>query len=1201
MKYRYECYRLAETIIDGVVNTELISLTDYFVQPFFYNGNLNQTLNVGEVILDGISSTTKNDFPPKTKLLVKRFEKQGNDYVLVQNYDLIVDNDNCEVYVGTPDYCCHKISCISPAAVAQGVHVDNIALTYKLDDVDLDYRVNTALSVVETSSIIEIYGENSPYAQNDTISVPSNTNYDTKEKGLSYIEYIKTYYYQNNYKYVWEDLEALKNLVTVVTAYQYIQIPFPKLFVYWGDNWQYRAQLNVSVMVTKIKRDKNGTKLSEITIYTDSDNALDWSQMGGEGAFENNNNLFLRRIANNTHTDYDAGIVSTLQPKQFVEMETIENNPVVAMRGTTGSTSPIIRFNRNMPSSDEISNGDFYEYKIRCLPLRRTGFLRNSRSISRCSTTEYATTNTRSLNQATTSVFSLVDVGDIDISIYSGESNILMDGGVLLNSGVPYNTYSFFQKAMQTTDTYILKDGEVLSDLDEKYPIVVNTDWKSRMLRTTMFETILETKNLWEVFQQIGKYLHAEPDLRFHRSMHGVLTGKFELYFKELGVKTESEKKSQVLSIFNSQAINQYFNTYDSYVSNLYSPENIVTEVLVPTSTDGSKIVNNDNAIFKFKYNVYELEEIYLKYSNQNDDWNDIKSYVFEKNIFNILTTLPNTFPSKANSLYWTINGDTLNNLQYKPQKDSYYSEPLEAFKVIVMRVYSLSESAVQDLKYNDIQILVKYRTQDSVRFTQFRPDMYDFVKNSPYENYPHHEQYYNQIDKIPDSERFSTNMWGQLIRNGNKTYVCNEFFIPHIDNANEKREGDLFSIDGKPYYVTATENEYYNDCILQKITYSMNWNEVAAITSMNSENRVYEVSERSQVRREIRINEFILFTKFGYSYGRILTPTSSRFLTEWINLIRKLVFNDTTVSVSLPNYALTTFYNDDDDRLFPSSEVERLDENTVLPKKATRTSKNILPVLNFPKKDGILFEWDMEDNFQAGEYIVEGDYGDEAAYNIIQSARYCDVSGKADKFQFNLFYLDPTTLTKEQSQTIILAKNDIETSVSFANVNSQNYIALNKDNREALSFNYQINLIYDEFITFNSLFAPKVDANNKLRLMLYEQYVGLFDQFLDFDETKVQELTEDTEGVVSGGYYLNNSFNAELEITVLLSQANIDTKKNYSLIWYENKVDSSGNIITDSNDNPIRIIYIAKNLTADELTKNTLTYYMYPTYNSQA
>lgn len=133
---------------NGAKSTEY---TNYMVVPFFYEGCLNQTINTAELVLDCMPIETKKAFPPKTKFRVERYTtKDFSDEPKI--FDLVVQDDNVEEYAGCPEICCHRIEMIAPSVVAQGMHVDNIALTYELQDATLNYKTtksdNTTLEDV---------------------------------------------------------------------------------------------------------------------------------------------------------------------------------------------------------------------------------------------------------------------------------------------------------------------------------------------------------------------------------------------------------------------------------------------------------------------------------------------------------------------------------------------------------------------------------------------------------------------------------------------------------------------------------------------------------------------------------------------------------------------------------------------------------------------------------------------------------------------------------------------------------------------------------------------------------------------------------------------------------------------------------------------------------------------------------------------
>ena len=121
---------------NGQKDTEF---TKYLVAPVFYEDKLDETLDTGEIILEMMPISTKKAFPPKTKIRMERYITQDFKDT-PETFDMVVDHDDVEEFVGLENYCTHRINLIEASVIAQGMHVDNIALTYELQDIDLNYK-----------------------------------------------------------------------------------------------------------------------------------------------------------------------------------------------------------------------------------------------------------------------------------------------------------------------------------------------------------------------------------------------------------------------------------------------------------------------------------------------------------------------------------------------------------------------------------------------------------------------------------------------------------------------------------------------------------------------------------------------------------------------------------------------------------------------------------------------------------------------------------------------------------------------------------------------------------------------------------------------------------------------------------------------------------------------------------------------------
>ncbi len=749
-----------------------------------------------------------------------------------------------------------------------------------------------------------------------------------------------------------------------------------------------------------------------------------------------------------------------------------------------------------------------------------------------------------------------------------------------------YSLYQLLRKAMLTIDTQIIdttKHGldpiynENKQDIGIQYPVVVDSYWAEKMKKTTVNDSIFEGRNFLEILLQIGKYLHAIPKLRFANDG----TNRYELYFLQLGGTKEQNNDSNKITAYNSKALSEYYTQFDSYVENLFSSQNSVREYLVAKTSVSSYLVNNDTAELQTKYNMLEIIEFEISMDGKN--YKSAIDYIFEKSIYDTLPSDPRVRPSKGNCLYYTLGTNKIVGLSYVPPRVAKY-ENLASLKAICQRVFQLKNNEeLKSLDYNRLSFRIKYRTQDSMRLTQFKPNLSDFVKDNAYESYPHNEQFYNQQDKIIDSEKFSGNLWGQLIKAANEMYTCNEYCTP----LTEKTVGELILIENEVYYITAIDAEYYNEAILQKVQYSKNFNNFSAITSIPCEPRFYEISERSSIRRETRQFDFFELTDSIENYK----ASNARYVKDWQEYLKKLIFCENNQNAEIPNYVYVKFMADkfrqhlntsetnlNISTLFPSCEQDIIKSNEEVYQNMPSADCRgvIVPVLHYPLKNSILFEWDMADNFKAGDsvntVISEKNETDKNAYYRMQSARYCDVFGGADLMQFNMFKKDKfETITELQRLPFAEEKNGngkadfipTEKDCIFG-VTGKYAIGLDKDNREAISGNFQIVLLNkakdnrNGFVLINTIFNQK---NAQLKLALYKEVVPIIPQALDMNtENLIKENVSYT--LENENDYIKIEIDKQIDITAE------ELSKVKSLVWYDEA-------------NGTKIPYIVKNLAA--------------------
>ena len=992
-----------------------------------------------------------------------------------------------------------------------------------------------------------------------------------------------TYTFENSYNYVWENTDTLKELLFEQDGREARSISFtiPTLTAqgcYSTGEWRFLFEMQTQTKVYERLRNKDGTLLSEKTIIericgpvsldgvrNDEVYAIAKQTTIGSGGSSGNLPLVAHGTQINGYDNNDTGLVVSIK-KQFSDLYNT-NSGVNISTENPSAQSKSVAFSTSVLTEAQLNAGMYYEYEVSCTryPLNAV----NTPLPTYYSRACYVLNNSYGLHQnMLTPSSQSVDASTIYVNakFRIKDLSTTVDGDPFLASAKEYNCYDLIRKAMLTCDTQIFDNNSVGLDTIQ-YAIDIPAAVAAKLQAQTMHETIFEQKNLWEVLLQCGYYLHAIPHLEF--ATDG--TDRFKLSFRQLGDTRKKDDTSNKITVFNSRNLSEFFTQYDSYVTNLFSPQNVIDEWCVVKTSDSNYLVSNRTAEMRVKYPIQEIIEFDLTYGSATKS---ALNMIFEEAIYSILTPSIDVRPSKACALYYKLGDTKIVGLNYAPP--SVNNDAPYALKTILSALFGVDASG--DIQFNDIRYHIKYRTQDSLRVSQVRPDLQNFMKNSSYEKYPHHEQYFGQQDKIIDSERFTANLFGKLIRVGNAVYQRQEC----AEAESEKESGDLIEIDGAPFYVTAIENEYYPDTILQKVTYSKNFNQLANIVTIPSEPRFYEVSERSQVRREVRLMDFLLLTTKPNAAAASPTFINN---SKWRDIAKSLIFADG--SFALPNFAYTRFKADklrshngiQTNKLFPSSEITRTGNNSVRPKDSSDHRDVIVPLLHFPLKNAIVFEWDMDDNFKAGDSIDTtisgtGNTKDDAYYSM-QSVRYCDVMGRADLFSFRLFSKTNWTLAQARRLPYAESSDYIPTeSASVFYISDSLSIGLDKDNREALSFNYQINLLQEseEFVTYSNLFGQK---NSKLKMCLLNTEASLFDDGVDITQRSI--VADNV------NYSLVNTDKEAIEIRIT-QPPSIDMNAVKSVVLYE-------------QDGASKYPYIAKNVSKIANGQKLQSWYLYPIF----
>ena len=676
--------------------------------------------------------------------------------------------------------------------------------------------------------------------------------------------------------------------------------------------------------------------------------------------------------------------------------------------------------------------------------------------------------------------------------------NQMISDVILKQGSTRPNCYDLFKKAQICAETKNVSGDYRWDDIDNKMlPYVLSNETKDKLTNKELIEDTYQNKNLWEIFMQIGKYIHGKPYITFYNN-------KYMLNYKDYGISEYSLDKATKNSVYNSNDIENYISSLDSYIQNYFQYGNKVIECIRPTDNDGTCVCSSDNAVLKTKYPILEIVSLKFRdFDKTNKTTFDLTDYVFEHNIYKILPlhkeisgTTSGYSHYKGNSVYYHVNSTEIQGFQYKEISKTASEANAYAIKQAIYEVLTSAGDTrynnASGVKINDFYFIIQYRTKDDVRFKSYKPDLRKFIRNADVDLCPIQSQFNNQLDKTVDSEKYGNNTYGTLLRSGNESKDYQDYVVS-IDNL--KDSGELYDL-GNQYYVSKNTMLIYPTYVACETEYSKDFNKLSEIIGIDSQPRFYEIAEDNYIKRNISIDRFY-----------------SLFDNADINKEYKSVKDSQLLSMCYqadtgrPNYAMVYF------KSMSGHNVETLNYN-----------KNVIvPCIPYMSGNTITFEFDMADNFGAGDWQKDATEEYKSVYyssswfaqmlsiftNIAikentntyttrQSYQYCDVFGKADLMDFRILHESETDAKTDGTkrfvemnipeldvdnayyQQIMLGKS-MGSETESDKLTSKDYgYLIDKDARECIGVNFSCHLLTssDKFIVSNQYWNEKTKSD---------------------------------------------------------------------------------------------------------------------------
>lgn len=1101
------------------------------------SSNLTTALDgtISRYAIDLIGYTTDVEFEPTTKFVLDIYE----DYNLVKSIDMVLQDDVVEKPIMSDNnYYIHHLSLADPAILAQQRTCDNFAITYKLKDVNLSTTevINTTSTIEDTGDYaqygiaksyydLNAFDNYDSYVNNFGINTYSTSSLTIKRELIAYkFEWKQptfTFITPTNITVSYNDNIALKTLKKNYVNTNQITFDVPMIMCSVSEQnykgYQLVGYLPVDVLITRYNHTNNTTS------YYDNENKT-WS---------------VSEVWNTSapsETLQDNYFKQTLQQGNFGlsgdEVYWRDGLPTNSILYWNSSSATVGQNETNIFAKQVIEESydtDYIDSETN-LPMNRrivipvdTGCTYSIKLKRHTYTSDleyffnHKTITTRAGNSTQTT--ERLNRGFIDtnakLEISTGEINIYAQSTTetpFLRSANVNNCYFLFKKAVFCT--YFAKYDNT-TPMDMKTPIDVDSDTRELLEKTPIIENMYQQKNLWEIITEIGNYIHAKPYMVFDIDALDddfVDSGRCLVKFIKYGNMEQSNTLGTRNTIFNSKFVEEYISSLDCYVDNLMQLGSTITEVVVPSSESEDYLVYNDNAILKTKYPILEITKLEILKNDSNayssSNWKDITDYVYEYNVWKCLGIDSSVVPNRSIAIYYHLGEKKIEGMQYLiPSLHSTQQYPI---KKIIGDVYSMSTADMVNVVVNEYAFRITYRTKDSVRTRVVRPDIRKYIQNNTFDYMPIHTQFRNQTDKIVDSEKYGDNVYGELIRTGNRVVEENRWTYT-INDINSI--GDLVKLDDDNlYYVSKVETMVYPDHYESNIEYTKDFNRLAQIIGIPSEPRFYEISEQSMIRREININFPVCFYTDSSKFDNSVIMLSSGQAST--TTIFNLIFYDNTKKYNRAKIVYEGVYKNYDTDSNDFSMTVYTD------------------VLWSIQNTTLTFEFDMTDNFmvdntygEAGftypngfwsfiDYCYNNGQANQQAYYTLNPIRYTDVYGRADtctiELGFNKFTAD-RTYSGTNANAIDVVRNNAQDANSFQSTSPRfltSQMVLLKDNREALSFNINLSFITD---SDRNIVSNKIwKLNDYSNINVYREYTDIRLIFFYSQELSKQKSTID-------------------------------------------------------------------------------------------
>lgn len=562
-------------------------------------------------------------------------------------------------------------------------------------------------------------------------------------------------------------------------------------------------------------------------------------------------------------------------------------------------------------------------------------------------------------------------------------------------------------------------------------------------------------ETLRETLQQIGGFIHGEPRITGEYTDNNE-EKYFEVAYDFYGSNEYSKISDQayITATFGTD-INQYCTALDSSADNLTNTLDWAQGVIVEpfngyykslrTEQTTARLAEDNSTYIATQFPIEKLggaNKVICKFIPGIGEGNwDITPYVFEEHDYMTLSSYQGSYPfSKAYALYYTQGQKNIKGLFFKAE---HAINPIFHNYAIVNILRAVTGNNGLEIEGQNLMLLafsIVYLPIYSARVKTHKQIIEPGLPST---------LAYNQGANAIETRYYGEHLKGVVERLGNveKTYTYHLGFLSQIPKVGTRYDKDYFisnvSYEILPAYIKCT------------VALSKHFNRKSQYIGINSQKRMWEVSERQAQIRQSLFPTYIVASE---------TYSQSDAFAGKISLPAQLLFNYGEGAYDKPISAV---------QLIPLD----INGNPVV------TYDITLPVVASAFGNSMTFSYGFEDNFSAGQKVVNVTGGGGADDNVTgywgDNVPYTDYYGR---FYSILNYLLGNNIVKEDNLTSTSLPQGgltIDALNKTYLLLTRNYL-YRKDNREIPQITHEIAVVSDnENIIIGSALCRNCSAVN--------------------------------------------------------------------------------------------------------------------------